>query len=100
MLSTAYRAVLRLLLLGGTFAAPISLALLGRAPMAALVIWLVTAVVIAAAPGELWPQHPFATGVACAPVGGTLAWAAAVFGYLATLLGPIPSSPCGAPTPR
>src|SRR2546423_262189 len=99
MLSTAYRAVLRLLLLGVTFAAPISLALLGRAPMAALVIWLVTAVVIAAAPGELWPQHHFATGVACVLVGGTLAWAAAFFGFLATLVVAISSSLCGDQTP-
>ena len=95
MLSTTYRAVLRLLLLGVTFAAPISLVLLGRAPIAALVIWLVTAVVIAAAPGELWPQVHFATGVACVLVGGALAWAAAFFGLLATFVVAISSSLCG-----
>jgi hypothetical protein len=99
MLSRAYRAVLRLLLLGVTFAAPISLALLGRAPIATLVIWLVTAVVIAAAPGELWPQRHFATGVACVLVGGALAWAAAFFGFLATLAIAISSSLCGDQTP-
>jgi hypothetical protein len=99
MLSRAYRAVLRLLLLGVTFAAPISLALLGRAPIAALVIWLVTAVVIAAVPGELWPQLHFATAVACVLVGGALAWAAAFFAFLATLVIAISSSLCGDQTP-
>jgi hypothetical protein len=99
MLSTAYRAVLRLLLLGVTFAAPISLALLGRAPIAALVIWLVTALVIAAAPGELWPQRHFASGVACVLVGGALAWAAALVGFLATFAIAISSSLCGDQTP-
>jgi hypothetical protein len=99
MLSTTYRAALRLLLLGLTFAAPISLALLGRAPIATLAIWLVTAVVIAAAPGELWPQLHFATGVACVLVGGALAWVAAFVGFLATLVIAISSSLCGDQTP-
>jgi hypothetical protein len=91
--------VLRLLLLGVTFAAPISLALVGRAPIAALVIWLVTAVVIAAVPGELWPRLHFATGVACVFVGGALAWAAALLGFLATFVVAISSSLCGDQTP-
>jgi hypothetical protein len=99
MLSTAYRSTLRLLLLGVTFAAPVSLILLGRAPIAVLVIWLVTATVLAAVPRELWPHHHFGVGLACVFAGGVLAWAAAVFASLATLAIAVSSSLCGDQTP-
>ena len=99
MLSQAYRAALRLLLLGVTFAAPVSLVFLGRAPIAVLVIWLVTAVVLAAAPRELWPHLHFGVGLACVFTGGVLAWAAALAGSLATLVIAVSSSLCGDQAP-
>jgi hypothetical protein len=99
MLSHAYRAALRLLLLGVTFAAPVSLFFLGRAPMAVLVIWLVTAAVLAAAPRELWPHLHFGVGLACVFTGGVLAWAAAFLASFATLAIVISHSLCGDQTP-
>jgi len=99
MLLSAYRAVLRLLLLGVTFAAPVSLFLLDRAPIAVLAIWLVTVAVLAAAPRELWPHHHFGVGLACVFTGGVLAWGAAVIGFLATLVIAVSSSLCGQQTP-
>ena len=99
MLSTAYRAALRLLLLAVAFAAPVSLVLFSRAPIATLVIWLVTVVVLAAAPRELWPNHHFGVGLACVFTGGVLAWGAALVGFLATLAIAISSSLCGDQAP-
>ena len=99
MLSQAYRATLRLLLLGVTFAAPVSLFFLGRAPIAVLAIWFVTVAVLTAAPGELWPHHHFGVGLACVFTGGVLAWAAALVGSLATFVVAVSSSLCGDQTP-
>jgi hypothetical protein len=99
MLLQAWRILLRLLLLGLTFAAPVSLAVADRFPFVVVAIWLGTALVIAAAPRELWPQLHFATGVVCVLVGGTLAWAAALLGSLATFVVAISSSLCGDQTP-
>jgi hypothetical protein len=99
MLLKAYRAVLRLLLLGLAFAAPVSLAFVGRLPIAVVGIWLVTAAVLAAAPRELWPHLPFGVGLACLFAGGVLAWAAALAGSLATFVVAISSSLCGDQTP-
>jgi hypothetical protein len=99
MLLKAWRFLLRLLLLGLTFAAPVSLAVADRFPLVVVAIWLGTAMVIAAAPRELWPRLHFAIGVACVLVGGTLAWAAALVGALATFAVAISSSLCGDQTP-
>jgi hypothetical protein len=99
MLSHAYRAVLRLLLLGVTFAAPVSLLLLDRSPIAVLVIWLVTVAVLTAAPRELWPHLHFGAGLACVLTGGVLAWAAALVGFFATFAITISHSLCGDQTP-
>jgi hypothetical protein len=99
MLSTSYRAALRLLLLVVTFAAPVSLFLLGRSPIAVLVIWIVTAAVLAAAPRELWPHLHFGVGLACVFTGGVLAWAAALVGSFATLAIVVSHSLCGDQAP-
>jgi hypothetical protein len=99
MLSQAWRGLLRLLLLGLTFAAPLSLAVVDRYPLVAVAIWLGTAVVIAASVSELWPRLHFALGVACVLVGGALAWAAAFLGAFATFVVAISSSLCGDQTP-
>jgi hypothetical protein len=99
MLSKVWRGALRLLLLGLTFAAPVSLAVVDRYPLVVVAVWLATAVVITAAARELWPQLHIAAGVACVLVGGTLAWAAALLGFLATLGVAISSSLCGDQTP-
>jgi hypothetical protein len=91
--------MLRLLLLGVTFAAPVSLFLLDRAPIAVLVIWLVTVAVLTAAPRELWPHHHFGVGLACVFTGGIFAWGAALVASLASLAIAVTHSLCGDQTP-
>jgi hypothetical protein len=95
MLYDLRREGIRLLLLGLVFAAPVSLAFVGRFPLPVVGIWLVTVVTLAAAPHELWPELDFGSGFFLIFFGAALAWVAAFFAFLAAYAITIEHSLCG-----